>query len=499
MSESRVSTARRFHEATKYSPRTVGSHPGLDWSKQPVPFKNFLSEDRVELASKLLVARDEATERLMVLPHQDGPIDLPRLSTILLHTFGVTAVMHDNLGNQQLFRAAPSAGALYPTEIYVVCREIEGVPDGIHNYQVRDHSLAPVLEGDFAADLRSIAFGHPAVTASNCVLLFGAIWYRSAWRYMDRAYRRILLDTGHAIGNLALIAPRFGLRAPMVADFDDEALTSLLLLDDRQESILTLVPLVAAEVRTPRPPLRRSSDAEVFAESLIVALHRAGRLNGSEERAQSPDEPDPQPDLPLLPLPPGRVELGEKLAETILDRRSTREFTGGPILFEELAALLRFTADPLQQESGPGSREEFIAPRRLSTWIAALNVTGLEAGLYAVDPDLQGLRLVRAGRFAADCHRITLGQELGRSAAAIVFHTTRLDRLVRDFGDRGYRYLGLDAGHLGERLNLAALRAGLGISGIGGYFDDEINELFGFAPEEAVVYVTCIGQPPQEF
>ncbi|HGY91826.1 MAG TPA: SagB/ThcOx family dehydrogenase, partial [Planctomycetes bacterium] len=90
-------------------------------------------------------------------------------------------------------------------------------------------------------------------------------------------------------------------------------------------------------------------------------------------------------------------------------------------------------------------------------------------------------------------------QELGRDASAVIVHTASLDDVDERFGDRGYRYLGLDAGQIGERMNLAAVRLGLGVSGIGGYFDDQVCDVLELPPSEAVVYITVLGQPPQPF
>ena len=58
-----------------------------------------------------------------------------------------------------------------------------------------------------------------------------------------------------------------------------------------------------------------------------------------------------------------------------------------------------------------------------------------------------------------------------------------------------YRYLHLDAGHLGQRLNLAAIRLDLGVSGIAGFFDDRVNEVLGIPDDEAVLYITTLGRP----
>ena len=83
----------------------------------------------------------------------------------------------------------------------------------------------------------------------------------------------------------------------------------------------------------------------------------------------------------------------------------------------------------------------------------------------------------------------------GKDAAAIVFHTADLEKAIAIYGDRAYRYLHMDAGHLGQRLNLAAIRLKLGVSGIGGFFDDRVNQVLDIPQEEAVIYLTTLGRP----
>ena len=77
-----------------------------------------------------------------------GPLDAPRLGCLLYHTYGVTLV-REFPGMSMHYRAAPSAGGLYPSELYVATRSVPGVPDGIHAYHARDHTLIACWDGDF--------------------------------------------------------------------------------------------------------------------------------------------------------------------------------------------------------------------------------------------------------------------------------------------------------------------------------------------------------------
>ena len=122
-------------------------------------------------------------------------------------------------------------------------------------------------------------------------------------------------------------------------------------------------------------------------------------------------------------------------------------------------------------------------------------VKGLEVGCYYYAPARQELRQVRFKNFRQELHYLCLGQDLGRDAAAVVIHTADLKAGVEKYGDRVYRYLHLDAGHMGQRLNLAATRLGIGVSGIAGFFDDQVNEMLGIPTDEAVIYITTLGQP----
>ena len=108
------------------------------------------------------------------------------------------------------------------------------------------------------------------------------------------------------------------------------------------------------------------------------------------------------------------------------------------------------------------------------------------------------LRTIQEGDLRQQTWHFCLGQELGRDAAAVVLHTTHLPRAIERYGDRAYRYLHLDAGQIGQRMNLAAMRLGLGASGIGGFFDDEINSLIGLSLDQIVVYVTTLGRPLEQ-
>ncbi|NET48954.1 MAG: SagB/ThcOx family dehydrogenase [Merismopedia sp. SIO2A8] len=193
------------------------------------------------------------------------------------------------------------------------------------------------------------------------------------------------------------------------------------------------------------------------------------------------------------------IDWGNELLEleqTMLKRRSTREYSGAVLTLNELKAVLDFTYQPYNYvEQGLERNPDYFDVSLLETFMAVSGVQGLDEGCYYYAPVAQELRQIRFKNFRRELHVLCLGQDLGRDAGAVIFHTADLSKAVQRYGDRAYRYLHLDAGHLGQRLNLAAIRLGLGVSGIGGFFDDTVNEVLGIPVDEAVIYITTLGRP----
>jgi SagB-type dehydrogenase family enzyme len=324
----------------------------------------------------------------------------------------------------------------------------------------------------------------------------------SAWRYGERAYRRILLDTGHLLGNATLAARALGLRTTLTAAFCDEQLNTLLRVDPHQEGALAVVSLHAPGPgeRPTWAALPSPTSTMVSEPPLLNALHQASVLPRERPRAV-PHGEDQADDLEIryglrggvpLPIPTSTSRLTSAPLEAILRRRSTRRYRRGTMSLAGLARVLAYAYHPERLALG---EQPAFDRSLLMTFVAALSVDGLATGVYYYAPHSNELRLLRAECSRDAVQYLCLGQELGGDATAVVFHTADLERAVRRQGERAYRYLHLDAGMLGERLDLAALADGLGASGIGGFFDDQVTKLLGIPEEQAVVYITTLGIP----
>ena len=130
---------------------------------------------------------------------KDQPLSLLELSRLLYYAYGITE-------KRGQLRAAPSAGALYPIEIYPVVNNVEGLGRGIYRYFVADHSLGLVREGDFRHQMMRHALGEEMMERAGVVLVLSAVFEHSAWRYRERAHRYILFEAGHISQNIYLLA-----------------------------------------------------------------------------------------------------------------------------------------------------------------------------------------------------------------------------------------------------------------------------------------------------
>ncbi|MEO0540668.1 MAG: SagB/ThcOx family dehydrogenase [Cyanobacteria bacterium P01_A01_bin.105] len=550
MTQAPVSIAQYYHQRTKYDPETIAqTGKALDWSQQPVPYKTYPLGAEIDLKPFL---KGEATSGEAASGGGPGQLTPEedtwwrRLSHFLVSSYGLTAKVMTP-GEPVYLRASPSAGGLYPAEVYLISRGTSLVPAGLYNYQARSHSLLRFWEDYPWPALQAACFWHPALENIQLALVVTGVFQRSVWRYQARAYRRILLDSGHLLGNLVLAGSLCDYRPHLIGGFIDEAVNRLLYLEEGEEgaiAVLALADLLEVSQNlslgcTALPTETHVDYPHLDGDDLLPYLHQVSQIAPSPDLSlsqgqparpsaqppepspepfpePSPAEPDVQPEgPPEVTSPPSdkyALPFGEKrttttppiswgeglshLNSTILRRRSTRHYTGADLPLTALLQVLDFTYQPTHyREQGLDANPDYFDLSLIETFVAVSGVTDLEPGCYYYAPQAQTLRQVRFKQFRRELHYLCLGQNLGRDAAAIVFHTADLSKAIERYGDRAYRYLHLDAGHLGQRLNLAAIGLQLGVSGIAGFFDDQVNDVLGIPEDEAVLYITTLGMP----
>ena len=210
----------------------------LKQGEQPERYKTYPQAKKIKLPSPDTtpgLSLETAIEtRRSRRDYTDTPLSLVNLSHLLHLAAGITS-------REQQLRAAPSAGALYPLEVYVVVHRVQDLPTGIYHYAVLDHSLEQLFRGDFRAAMVAAGLGQNFLGQASVCLILSAIWQRTYWKYRSRSYRYVLLEAGHLAQNFYLAATSLGLGACAVGAFIDEALNKSLGLEPLEEEAVYLL------------------------------------------------------------------------------------------------------------------------------------------------------------------------------------------------------------------------------------------------------------------
>lgn len=171
---------------------------------------------------------------------QSGPISLGQLGTLLGAAYGISVRLE---GSGQSFRTAPSGGALYPLELYVVARLVEGVDEALFHYDPLRHCLERLRSVHAVSELEPLTLSPELVCGSAALLLMTAMFWRSRFKYGQRAYRFTLIEAGHVGQNLSLAATALGLETVPLGGFYDRLVDDFVGADGLNEATLYLFPV----------------------------------------------------------------------------------------------------------------------------------------------------------------------------------------------------------------------------------------------------------------
>ncbi len=191
-------------------------------NNQRVPLPSVESKGEVSLEEAIQLRRSVREFRRRALRLED-------VSQLLWAAQGIT----DRGG----FRTAPSAGALYPLEIYVVAGDVEGLSAGVYRYQPETHELVHMRSGDLRRPLASAALGQSWVRRAPAVLVIASVYKRTMGKYGQRGRRYAHMEVGHAAQNVYLQAAARGLGTVLVGAFDDTEVQDVLGLPPDHEPL----------------------------------------------------------------------------------------------------------------------------------------------------------------------------------------------------------------------------------------------------------------------
>ncbi|MFO8062295.1 MAG: SagB/ThcOx family dehydrogenase [bacterium] len=145
------------------------------------------------------------------------------------------------------FRTAPSAGALYPLELYLVVFNVDGLEEGLYHYNPADHSLELLKGGNLKNKLFEAALSQNAVKRSAACIVYSAVYSRTTGKYSDRGEERYVpMDLGHSGQNVYLQAVALNIGTVAIGAFDDVKLAEVINLSD-SETPLYIMPLGKVE------------------------------------------------------------------------------------------------------------------------------------------------------------------------------------------------------------------------------------------------------------
>lgn len=490
-----TAVARRFHDATSHTPYSVRtSGHVLDWDAKPLPFKIYVDRPVVALPREIDPLGAPALDVLAgtARPPSGAPVTLAAVATLLYHTAGVTKKLTYPGGVEVLFRAAPSTGALYQTEVYVVAGEVGGIEAGLYHFCPGDFALRRLRDGDVRGALAE-ALADAGVARRAVSVVLSAIPWRNTWKYRARGWRHLYWDSGTMLANLVAVAGVFGWRPRLYTGFVDAALDHLLGLDPRREvalEVVTLgpegapasaeplaaihhetVPLSVSEVD--EPALREMQEASSLDDGDAVRRWRTGTAPARRAFGGS-----------LHALPPPAAG-GGALGATIERRGSTRRFSHAPLTASELATALAAAARAVEADVPAGLVDLYLLVNA---------VEEVPAGAWCYHPAAHALELVRQGEFRRQSAFLCLDQALGGDAAAVIYVLAPLDALLGTWGNRGLRLANLEAGLAGGRAYLAAYAQGFGASGLTFYDADVVRFFAPHAEGKDAIFVTALGR-----
>ena len=186
----------------------------------PLPEPSHSSRISVESALK---------QRRSLREYQDVPVTLKEVSQLLWAAQGIT--------HEHGYRTAPSAGARYPLEVYLLAGNVTDLPKGAYKYRPHTHTLVNIAEGDLRSELAVAAIGQNSVKAGSIVLIFTAVYERTAAKYGRRGLQYVHMEVGHAAQNVYLQAVSLGLGTVFIGAFSDDRVKDVLNMPEKERPL----------------------------------------------------------------------------------------------------------------------------------------------------------------------------------------------------------------------------------------------------------------------
>ncbi|MBW2563724.1 MAG: SagB family peptide dehydrogenase [Deltaproteobacteria bacterium] len=501
MMDDGITTAKEYHWATKHIRHRIKPHY-LDFKNYPDQVKSYDFVKKIDLTKDLSnIDVDLNSIFIQLQSDQDKaglsrPFRLNTLSEILLLPYGVSRTGYAN-GVPFYFRTVPSAGGLYPCHLYLAVRSMDGLETGLYYCNMIQGFLGLIQRGENPVQEKN--------EPSFSFIITGE-FFNSSWKYRERAFRYILLDSGHLIENISLAIKASGRFFSIDYDFDDEKISRFLSLDNTKEVPLACVNVgqdkhilknlieAGPDLIGPKAEVKKRLSTATSYPLLqkIYDLSKAGFCdNGADSQNIQVVTAKSQKTISLSDLKADLKDQAVKInyRDAVIRRRSKRNFIPKELDMNKAIALIRLASDLLgSQADQAGKVDPYLA-----LGISCRNVSGLDDGFYLFSRDRLSLLLISNGQFQDNLSQVCLDQRWIANAALNFLFMANLASLEKNFGPRGYRHLLMQSGRIAQRIYLAATGLELGCCGVGALYDEEAQNLFDLNEESALFYVVSTG------
>lgn len=490
----------RYHQLTKHSASSLYSEQHyLDWENQPNPFRIYEGTEIVPLE------RCEETKPANFFrpPERASNLNvyLKTLSSIFYYSLSISAWKKHEESTWHL-RVNPSAGNLHPEEIHLISYNIQGLQAGIYHYNVLTHSLETrsnlPLDGD---EWDAIGINKIIAERFKAFFIVNMISWRQAWKYQSRSLRYCLHDSGHVIGSLQHILEQIGLSFKVFVNINSKNLKKQLGLEKSDEFPLIVIGIGEnsktfipnREGRAYKGKANALSDTEANytlideVKELDISLTGPNdRINliSSEEISSTKIKP-----IESIKLSNESEREAKNYFAVVRGRRSAQAYDReSEIDRDDLAMILK------KAFIVPESDYKEIANSLINLYFFAHRVRGLDQGLYLYDALRSQIYLLQKENLESTARRLSLSQEIASDSSLSFVMVADFSLAFDCLGEIGYRAVHFEAGRIGQALYLGSESLGFNSTGIGAFFDDDLNRFLKLNKGHEVIYNFAMGK-----
>ena len=351
-------------------------------------------------------------------------------------------------GNDEVnLRVNPSAGGLYPCEIYIQIRGVKGILNGIYHYEPLDDTLALIHE--LSSDgLES----YMNMQQKRFIFLLSNAYFRTSWKYDKRSIRYLLLDTGHQLASIYSSLVLEDMEYDFDFNFDKEELNRAFCFDNYEHFVCAISSITYKEKETKklRDKIPFVNPCDYYIKEPFIEEFYSKFYENSFENLS----------LSFL------KELSkDSLQKAIDNRRSVRAFKKEPILKEDFETIIKDIL-PFAKEHG------------LEIYFINHLINHLEKGIY------KEYNLQKEGDFSKTSQELAFNQKIGGTSGATIFFSSKLES--------NYSFNTILAGFLAHIISLRASSLNINSTGIGAYFDDETKRVL--ETNNNILYLVAVGK-----